>query len=94
MGIHLLPPGRQGGLELLPLRTSVERLNPCPEIIPMAKYMEHGNMDFFLNNKCNQPRGGLAHRETGRIPGGPLLQEVYRTPGRTREFISSIISSN
>ena len=38
--------------------------------------------------------GGLAHRETGRFPGGPLLQEVYRAPGRTREFISSIISSN
>jgi len=31
--------------------------------------------------------GGLAHRETGRFPGGPLLQEVFRAPGRTREFI-------
>jgi len=36
--------------------------------------------------------GGLAHRETGRFPGGPLLHEVFRTPGRTREFISLIIS--
>ena len=36
--------------------------------------------------------GGLAHRETGRFPGGPLLQEFFRAPGRTREFISLIIS--
>jgi len=42
-------------------------------------------------------RGGLARRES-RFPGGTLLQEVYRAPGRTpahralREFISSIIS--
>ena len=26
------------------------------------------------------PRGGLARQETGRFPGGPLLQEVYRAP--------------
>ena len=38
--------------------------------------------------------GGLAHRETGRFPGGPLLQEFLRAPGRrpTCEFISLIIS--
>ena len=36
--------------------------------------------------------GGLAHRETGRFPGGPLLQEFFRAPGRTCEFISLIIS--
>ena len=35
---------------------------------------------------------GLARRETGRFPGGPLLQEVFRAPSRTREFISLIIS--
>ena len=34
--------------------------------------------------------GGLAHRETGRFPGGPLLHEVFRAPGRTREFNSFI----
>jgi len=26
--------------------------------------------------------GGLAHRETGRFPGGPLLHEVFRPPSR------------
>ena len=36
--------------------------------------------------------GGLAHRETGRFPGGPLFKEVFRAPGRTGEFISLIIS--
>jgi len=36
--------------------------------------------------------GGLARRETGRFPDGPLLQEVFRVPSRTREFISLIIS--
>ena len=36
--------------------------------------------------------GGLAHRETGRFPGGPLLQEFFRAPGRTCEYISLIIS--
>ena len=36
--------------------------------------------------------GGLAHRETGRFPGGPLLQEVFRAPSRRSEFISLIIS--
>ena len=36
--------------------------------------------------------GGLAHRETGRFPGGPLLREFFRAPGRTCEFISLIIS--
>jgi len=36
--------------------------------------------------------GGLAHWETGTFPGGPLLKEVFRAPGRTREFISWIIS--
>ena len=36
--------------------------------------------------------GGLAHRETGRFPGGPLLQEFFRAPGRTCAFISLIIS--
>ena len=36
--------------------------------------------------------GGLAHRETGRFPGGPLLQEFFRAPSRTRELISLIIS--
>jgi len=30
--------------------------------------------------------GGLARRETGRFPGGPLLQEVFRAPGHTRDF--------
>ena len=39
-------------------------------------------------------RGGLARRETGRYPGRPLLQEVFRFPGRTREFISLKISWN
>jgi len=39
-----------------------------------------------------QSSGGLAHRETGRFPGGPLLQEYFRAPGRTCEFISLIIS--
>ena len=41
---------------------------------------------------CELLTGGLAHRETGRFPGGPLLHEVFRAPGRTREFISLIIS--
>jgi len=35
---------------------------------------------------------GLARRETRRFPGGPLLQEVFRAPSRTREFISLTIS--
>ena len=31
--------------------------------------------------------GGLAHRETGRFPGGPLLHEVFRAPGHTRIYL-------
>ena len=40
----------------------------------------------------NELSGGLAHRETGRFPGGPLVQEFFRAPSRTRELISLIIS--
>ena len=42
--------------------------------------------------KISRYSGGLARRETGRFPGGALLQEVFRAPGRTRAFISLIIS--
>ena len=71
-------------------------------ILLRHKYRRLTRMEEFklVHLKCHLfafssiSSGGLAHRETGRFPGGPLLHEVYRAPGRTREFISSIISSN
>ena len=47
-----------------------------------------GRSDASGSSPCS---GGLAHRETGRFPGGPLLQEFFRAPGHTCEFISLII---
>ena len=37
-------------------------------------------VQFCTQNVLNMGRGGLARRETGRFPGGPLLQKVYRAP--------------
>ena len=47
---------------------------------------------YFRIWLTSEHSGGLAHRETGRFPGGPLLQEVFRALGRRSEFISLIIS--
>ena len=36
--------------------------------------------EYGLDPHIPISRGGLARRETGRFPGGPLLQEVYQAP--------------
>ena len=36
--------------------------------------------EFFVSVSATGHSGGLARRETGRFPGGPLLQEVFRAP--------------
>ena len=49
---------------------------------------DDGGIDQKKTNPYYLPlSGGLAHRETGRFPGGPLLQKFFRAPCRTCEFI-------
>ena len=39
------------------------------------------NTPYDIQGEVPLNSGGLAHRETGRFPGGPLLQKFFRAPG-------------